>query len=242
VVDFTVAAVVSSTAMDVAKNYFDIRSTLQQAEISSVLGTLDDAKKYFDVEDYFVMLANLKKGLGTNAAEVNKMRAELTKQGYQVATAYEMKKSITELMDRVISTLSMMGVGALALASLGVANLVIASTHARRYEFGVLRAIGAGRGTLLRMVLAEIAMIGVVASFLGSVAGLHFVFMGTRLDRLLVGFPTRFIENGTDVAAVAWILGWGLLITIAIACLASFFPALKSSMSAQRELLATARG
>ncbi len=43
--EFTISAVVSSTGMDLVKNYFDMRSLFQDAAISSVLGSIDDAQK-----------------------------------------------------------------------------------------------------------------------------------------------------------------------------------------------------
>lgn len=64
---------------------------------------------------------------------------------------------------------------ALLIAGLGVLNVILASVRARRWSMGVLRAIGFTRATLVRIVLAEGILIGVVASLLslgfGIIAG-----------------------------------------------------------------------
>jgi len=121
--------------------------------------------------------------------------------------------------------------------------MVIASIHARRYEFGVLRAIGAGRSQLVRLVLAEVTLIAIIAGVLGAGAGFTFAFMASQLDFVLIGFPTSFID---PVAANA--VGWGIvivllaiLLTTLLAWLASIVPAVRGAMSAQRTLLAGGR-
>ena len=55
----------------------------------------------------------------------------------------------------------------MAVAALGVTNTIMASIRSRRWELGVLRSIGVTRGQLLRMVLAESALLGIVGSALG---------------------------------------------------------------------------
>ena len=127
--------------------------------------------------------------------------------------------------------------------SLGVANMVIASVHAKRFEFGVLRAIGAGRAQLVRLVLAEVTLIGIVAGFLGAAAGLHFAFMASQIDLLLIGFPTHFLAaNPRDIfLGILFFIALAIGLTTLLAWLASLAPAIKGAFSAQRILLASGR-
>ena len=241
-VDFTIAGVVTSNGMDMAKNYFDLRSTFQEAAISSVLGTLDDARKHFQLNGVNLMLLNLNPQ-AANAAASNKLREDLQQEGFQSASSVEMKTGIRDLIQHVVDILSIISVGGLCVASLGVANMVIASVHARRFEFGVLRAIGAGRWQLIRLVLAEVTLIGLVAGILGALAGLHFTFMGTLVDRTMVGFPTKFLSPTWPgrLVAIRDSLFVAAAITILLAWLASLLPAIKGAYAAQRTLLAGGR-
>jgi putative ABC transport system permease protein len=148
------------------------------------------------------------------------------------------------LMARIINGFSIIGIGALCVASLGVANMVIASVHARRYELGVLRAIGAGRWQLVRLVLAEVTLIGFIAGILGAAAGLSFAFMATQVDRVLIGFATSFMDSDLT-AAVAYaslLVVAAVVITTLFAWAASLGPALRGVTAAQRSILAEGRG
>ena len=59
----------------------------------------------------------------------------------------------------------------MAVASLGVTNTIMASIRSRRWQFGILRSIGVTRGQLLRLVLAEAMLLGLVGVRSGLAAG-----------------------------------------------------------------------
>ncbi|MBN8458071.1 MAG: ABC transporter permease [Verrucomicrobia bacterium] len=61
---------------------------------------------------------------------------------------------------------------ALAIAMLGVLNVILASVRARRWEMGVLRSVGYTRSALVRAVIAEGLLIGGVACVLSSGFGI----------------------------------------------------------------------
>ena len=90
----------------------------------------------------------------------------------------------------------------------------------------------------MRLVLAEVLLISLTAGVLGSIAGLHLAFMGTRVDRLLVGFVWQF--------PVTWTLGFNvgvaILITVLLGWLAAIVPAWRGANAAQQALLASGRG
>ena len=241
--EFTIAAVVASNGMDMVKSYFDMRAVVQETSVSSVLGNVDDARKYFRLRDVNLLLANVHASTANNKA-TGELRDKLLSEGFQSASSVEMKSSVKGLIRKVVDTMSIIAVGALCVASLGVANMVIASVHARRFEFGVLRAIGAGRWQLVRLVLAEVTLIGLVAGILGAGAGLHFTYMGTLVDRTLVGFPTHFLrpEMLPRVLIGASFVGIACGLTIILAWLASLIPAIRGAFTAQRILLAGGRG
>jgi putative ABC transport system permease protein len=65
-----------------------------------------------------------------------------------------------------IWSLSQLPLVTLAVASIGVLNAILASVRGRRWDVGVLRALGFTRGTLVRLVVAEALLVGVVACLL----------------------------------------------------------------------------
>jgi putative ABC transport system permease protein len=241
-VEFTIAAVVTSTGVELVQNFFDLRTSFSEKATSSVLGSIGDGKKYFRMGEPTMLLATVTPETQTPAA-MQKVRDALTNEGILSFSSVELKTSLRDLIVRIMDGLSVIGVGALCVASLGVANMVIASVHAKRFEFGVLRAIGAGRSQLVRLVLAEVTLIGIVAGVLGSAAGLHFAFMGSQVDFLLIGYPTHFLaaETGRAVLIAVSFTGAAIGLTTLLAWLASLGPAVKGAVSAQRTLLAGGR-
>ncbi len=233
-VDFTVAAVVASPGMDIAKHYFDLDSAYKDKAVSSVMGTTGDAKKYFGQTIMNLALANAKPG-----TDIPKLRSKIERYNYwQTASSVEMKTKITEVVTRFVDAMSLLALAAMFVASLGVANMVIASVHARRYEFGILRAVGAGRWQLMRLVLAEASLIALTAGILGSITGLHIAFMATRVDRTLTGYQTAYLMWWQ----IPWPILCGIAVTLPLGWLASIFPAWRGASTAQQVLLASGRG
>jgi putative ABC transport system permease protein len=228
-VEFTVVGVITSAGVEIAENYFDLRSTVQQQVVTTVLGTHDEANDVFDINSFNIVLANLAPG-----SDVAAVRRNADRFGWQGASSVEMKHKITSLVTRFVDALSLLGLGAMAIAGIGMTNMVFASVQARRYEFGVLRAIGAGRGQLVRLVIAETLLLALIAAALGALAGSHFSFMTTRIDRVLLGFPSIFVVGPLTIAAA---FGFTLLLGL----IASYIPAYRGARAAQSHLLAAGR-
>jgi putative ABC transport system permease protein len=116
-------------------------------------------------------------------------------------------------------------------ACFGVANLVIAGVHARRYEFGVLRALGALPNTLTRLILAEAIIIALAACILGTVMGLQGAFGGITLNAHIWGIDLRVKP---PVLAIA--IGWAFVLVM---CVGAAVPtAVSLGRQRARELLA----
>lgn len=96
----------------------------------------------------------------------------------------------------------------LLIACVNVANLLLARAEARRREFAIRLALGAGRGRMLRQFLAE----GFILVVLGAAAGIGFAKLG--LGIVLAAAPDsipRTGEIGIDPAVLAFTLGVSIL-------------------------------
>ncbi|MCA9288089.1 MAG: ABC transporter permease, partial [Phycisphaerales bacterium] len=105
----------------------------------------------------------------------------------------------------------------------------------RRFEFGVLRAVGAQSGLLVRLVLGEALLIALSASVLGTLMGIQAAYAGTRLHALLFGI---LIHLRPPIGAIA--AGWAFVFALTLAAAA---PSVRRLARREpRELLAAMRG
>ncbi|MCL4396194.1 MAG: ATP-binding cassette domain-containing protein [Chloroflexi bacterium] len=84
-------------------------------------------------------------------------------------------QSFLDVANRIFATLNALlgSIGGLALlvAALGVMNTMIMAVYERTREIGMLKAIGASRGEVLGLFVAEAGMIGFIGGLLGLVLG-----------------------------------------------------------------------
>ncbi|MBC7927114.1 MAG: ABC transporter permease, partial [Bryobacteraceae bacterium] len=127
----------------------------------------------------------------------------------------QLKESV--LREQLMATLSG-GFGFLAalLATLGLYGVIAYMVARRRNEIGVRMALGADRGSVVRLVLREAALLLAVGLAVGAVLS---IWAATAASTLLFGLKPN--DPGTLVAAMA------LLATVALA--ASYAPARRAA-------------
>jgi len=128
----------------------------------------------------------------------------------------------------------------LVVVSLGVVNTIAASVRARRWEFGVLRAIGVTRWRLSRLVLSEAILVGFVASVLSLAFG---ILTGWTCLGLIRYVSNPWFEGVTTPLSIPWAaLGVGYLLTFVLCFLAALWPAISAGRSEPLALLQAGRG
>jgi putative ABC transport system permease protein len=122
----------------------------------------------------------------------------------------------------------------MAVAALGVTNTVMASVRSRQWQFGILRSIGVTRGQLVRLVLAEALLLGLVGCALGLTMGYLMSINAMGLNRYLLGYVTQITPP--------WgIIGVGVGIILTVSLLASLWPAASVARSQPLTLLQSGR-
>ena len=117
---------------------------------------------------------------------------------------------VSALNAQSISTSIIRGV-VLAVVVLGIASVLVVSVVQKRREIGILRAMGATRGQVMRVFLVQGAVVGAVGSLLGLLLAVALIFVFTRFVRGSDGLPLFSIGlplgTALQVAVIATVCG-----------------------------------
>lgn len=128
---------------------------------------------------------------------------------FDVATSesfVDLVKRVTVPIGIVLTIIASIG---LLVGGIGVMNIMLISVTERTREIGVRRAIGAGRGDIMRQFLIEAGTLTGVGGIVGVAAGIAFAFGVSKL----IHFPFVFSLPWTVISLVFSILvgvGFGL--------------------------------
>lgn len=258
-VNFKVAAVIRSPAIDVAATYFQLQSTYSAVASGSVIGTLDDLQRNFNIRGRNVVLLNFDlpadqgpppdwpppphsaEGLAlrseaydqqvplderwTNYREREVLSAicrQLNAPQASGGTIAALKAQIDSQLIQVTALLGAIPVFALLVAAFGVANLMSANVAARSRQLAVLRAVGATRGLVLRLVFGEAVVLGVLGSAMGLGLGAHLAYNVIDLIERMWGLRMTFHLPVVFVSAAA-------ALTIVLCIIAGVLPARRAA-------------
>ena len=117
---------------------------------------------------------------------------------------------VSALNAQSVSTGIIRGV-VLAVVVLGIASVLVVSVVQKRREIGILRAMGATRGQVLRLFLVQGAVVGAVGSLLGLLLAVALIWAFTHFVRGSDGLPLFSISlppaTALRVSLVATVCG-----------------------------------
>jgi len=103
---------------------------------------------------------------------VSSVRAAIETVGYSTSAPENLIATVERYVHVVEIVLTGIGVIALAIASLGITNALLAAVRERRREIGILKAVGARDRDVLRSFLIEAGVMGSLGGVIGTVLGL----------------------------------------------------------------------
>ena len=165
------------------------------------------------------------------------MGATMFGQSLRVSTPDEVRTRILARADDMIWAMCQLPLITLLVTSLGVVNTIAASVRARRWELGVLRALGITRWAMFRMILAEGLLIGLVACLISVAFGVMAGWCGTGISQYV-----SFFGGLTTPLIVPWTkLAIGLTATLALCLAAALWPAISTGRAEPLKLLQEGR-
>ena len=158
-------------------------------------------------------------------------------QSVRVSTPAQVRAFITTRASGMIWASCYLPLITLLVTSLGVVNTVMASVRARRWEFGVLRALGITRSGLFRMILAEGLLIGLITCILSLGFGILSGWCGTGISQYV-----SFFGGLAPPLVIPWAqLSIGFGMALGLCLLAAMWPAVSTGCTEPLTLLQEGR-
>jgi putative ABC transport system permease protein len=141
--------------------------------------------------------------------------------GSQSVTMTEMMGAFFNIVEAVRTLLMAIAVIAIAISTLSVFNTMLASVIERTRELGVLRAVGASRGQLFRLLAIEALML----TLIGTLVGLALTILVGPAVESMVKRLVPLAAGGSLLSITAFIAGECTAIGLGIGIAAGLYPA-----------------
>jgi putative ABC transport system permease protein len=149
----------------------------------------------------------------------------------QMSTIDQLRTTISTIFDVIIVFLLFMALLLGVVGGLGLMGTMSINVLERTREIGVMRAVGASNGSILRIILVEGMIIGLLSWTVGGIIAIPAsrILTDTVGTALLQAAPSYIFSTE---GAILW-----LGIVLVVAFLASFMPARRASQLTVREVL-----
>ncbi|UCG53205.1 MAG: ABC transporter permease, partial [Candidatus Latescibacterota bacterium] len=147
--------------------------------------------------------------------------------GFRAYSFAEQFKEIRRFFVYFYLGMSVVGLIALATASLGIINTMVMSITERRREIGILKSLGADEREIRLAFLTESAVIGAI----GAAIGIFLGWLGTRI----AAFVMRLIMEREEMvvydpfALPYWLILLAFSFGVVVALLAGLYPAARAA-------------
>ena len=142
-------------------------------------------------------------------------------QAVDILDTRKVTRSLIDTFDELSTWVTAIGSIALALAGISLLNVMLLSVSERAKEIGILRTVGAKRGEVMRLILSEALILGLLGSAIGAVISFAGAYLA--LDVFLQSSKYLF-----DAATLTSLL-LGVASGLGVALLSGIYPAWKAA-------------
>ncbi len=112
--------------------------------------------------------------------------------------------------------------GVLAIGCVNVVNLVLGRAAAREHEMSLRAALGADRARLIRLVLTETVLLGLLGGVLGLV-------VMVAVERGLLALASDQLPRGGNPGIHLWVFAFAFALSVTVGAVVGLLPALRAS-------------
>jgi len=209
-------------------------------EKNTIYMSLAESQSLFGLDNQVTEIVVSLKQIGQEppvVAQINKAQP-----GYEVETWVNSMPDLKQTMDMKTSVMNIFGVIMLAIAAIGILNLLMMAVFERTREIGIVGALGLKPREITLMFLLEGILIGVMGAVLGTVLGLALtgVLGAVGIDYSQFADLTEYTALITGKIYPEFlpfkVLNHAITLAI-IAAIAAFFPAREAARREPAEAL-----
>jgi putative ABC transport system permease protein len=185
-------------------------------------GSWSDMWRYFRQRDANAFLVKVKDGY--SADEVSERIDDLygKRDRLVLISNQQLLGQVSNLMTQAFRMFDILAIISMVVGFLGIANTLTMNVMERTQEIGMLRAVGMTRGQVVRMIMAEAALMGMIGGILGVVFGIVLSRILMQAMTAMSGYSLTYILPSERVI-------FALIIALIISQVAAFLPGLRAS-------------
>ncbi len=201
---------------------FTIKGVIEDSQESYIYIPLKEVLNYVKVDRYEEARVKV-----DDSKNLPMVKEEVIAKGYQTQSLSETIDQANKIFNVIQIILGLFGAVALAVSAIGMFNTMTVTLLERTNEIGIMRALGANRGNLRNLFLAESIIIGFLGGIVGTALG---IIGGQGFNLLINSLAARFGGAKTDlfVYPTSFLLEI-ILLSIAIGFLSGIFPARRAA-------------
>ena len=185
-------------------------------------GSWSDMWRYFRQRDANAFLVKVQDGY--SADEVSKRIDDLygKRDRLVLISNQQLLGQVSNLMAQAFRMFDILAIISMVVGFLGIANTLTMNVMERTQEIGMLRAVGMTRSQVVRMIMAEAALMGLIGGILGVVFGIVLSRILMQAMTAMSGYSLTYILPPERVV-------FALVIALIISQVAAFLPAIRAS-------------
>ncbi len=207
-------------------------TTLLVAGIVGLTGSQDDAFVYLPIKTAQKLLDQpaAATAIGVKVTDPTRM-VDITDAltdavpGIQIVTMGEVMNSISNLAASARALSLAIVLIAILISAVGVMNSILMAVFERTQEIGMMRAVGASRWDIFRIILEETTIL----SLSGGLVGILISILGSRVIEAFVRSVMPFVPSGNLISFDPGVAAGSVLFIFIIGLCSGIYPALKAS-------------
>ena len=159
---------------------------------------------------------------------------EVKRRGLELAEKTSNAEQAAKILQTIEAIFALVSLIIVGIAAINISQMFYMIIYQRKREFGLLRALGASRVDLMKLILGEAATIGIIGGTLGVFAG---VGAGAFVDWISTQLPRFPYKPETFFIYPPWLWVTAILASVLFCVLGASFPARTAAQQEPAEAL-----